>query len=79
MKQLVRKWAVWVEGLIGAVIGGTANAVAAMIADPSVFNLDTGLPKLGKFMLVSGVFSASLYLRQRPLPPLEDSTEPSTP
>jgi len=60
----------WLYGLFAAVIGGTSNTIAAMIVDPTAFNMND-LPKLGKLALASALISLVLYLKQSPLPPLE--------
>jgi hypothetical protein len=59
---------VWLKGLLAAVIGGAANSVAVMIADPQSFNFNDGAARLGIVAAVSAVFSAAFYLKQSPLP-----------
>lgn len=58
----------WLKGLIGAALNGSASAVTAWIVDPSQFNFNEGLSKLGVFALVGGIFGMALYLKQSPLP-----------
>lgn len=59
---------VWLKGLISAVIGGAANAVVLMIADPLTFNFQEGWPKLQTVIIVSAIVSAAMYLKQSPIP-----------
>jgi hypothetical protein len=59
---------IWLKGLLSAVIGGAANAVVLMIADPLTFNLQDGLPKLQTVIIVSAIVSAAMYLKASPLP-----------
>lgn len=58
----------WLKGLISAVIGGAANSICLMIADPLTFNLGEGLGKLETVAIVSAIVSAAMYLKQSPLP-----------
>jgi len=61
-------WQTWLKGLISAVIGGAANSVTVMIVEPTAFNLQEGIGKLGTVCLVSAIVAAALYLKQSPLP-----------
>uniref|UniRef100_A0A6H1Z9Q6 Uncharacterized protein n=1 Tax=viral metagenome TaxID=1070528 RepID=A0A6H1Z9Q6_9ZZZZ len=61
-------WQVWLKGLVSAIVGGAANAIVLMIADPLTFNLQEGLPKLYTVAIVSAIVSAAMYLKQSPLP-----------
>jgi len=61
-------WQLWLKGLISAVIGGAANSIVLMIADPQTFNLAEGLPKLKMVAIVSAIVSAAMYLKQSPIP-----------
>jgi hypothetical protein len=58
----------WLKGLIGGVIGGVANTIILMIADPITFNVNE-LPKLGKVGLISAILNAAFYLAKAPVPP----------
>lgn len=62
-------WKHWLHSLIGAVIGGAANAVTVIVLDPLKFNLQDGWKNLLAAVIVSGLVSAALYLKQSPLPP----------
>jgi len=64
----IRDYRIWLRGLVAAAIGGGANAVTAMIVDPTTFNLATGLPQVGQMAAVSAAVSVALYLKQSPLP-----------
>ena len=69
MKQF-SDWKTWVHGLAAAAIGGGANAVTLIIVEPSKFNATaSGWKNLGTAVLVSGIVSAALYLKQSPVPP----------
>jgi len=67
----VTNWRMWARGLVGAAVGGAANGVTAIGLDPQTFNFAEGLPALGKFVAVSGIVSAALYLKTHPAPELE--------
>lgn len=67
-------WKHWLHGLIGAAVGGGANAITVIILDPIKFNLQEGWQNLLMAVVVSGILSGALYLKQSPVPP-----EPSTP
>lgn len=58
----------WLRGLAGAIIGGSANGVLAATLDPKTFNLSEGIPALAKFVVISGIISAALWLKQHPVP-----------
>ena len=58
----------WLKGLLSAIIGGAANAITVMVVDPTNFNLNEGLAKLGTVALVSAIVAAAMYLKQSPLP-----------
>ena len=58
----------WIHGLASAFIGGASTAVSTALIDPDKFNLTTGLGNLCKAALVSGIVSASFYLKKSPLP-----------
>jgi hypothetical protein len=63
-----RKLALWLKGLLSAGIGGAANAVTAMIVDPSAFNLAEGAGKLATMAAVSALVSVAMYLKASPIP-----------
>lgn len=59
----------WLQGLIGAVVSGSASAVILTIADPNDFNLlHGGWQKLLSVSAVFGLLGAALYLKQNPTP-----------
>lgn len=68
-KENNMKWQKWLKGLISAIIGGAANSITVMIVEPTQFNLDEGLGKLGTVALVSAIVAAAMYLKQAPVPP----------
>ena len=59
---------IWIKGLIAAIIGGVANTVVLMIADPLNFNLGEGLNRLLTVAATSAIVSAAAYLKQSPIP-----------
>jgi hypothetical protein len=59
---------VLVKGLIAAVIGGVANSVTLMIADPLNFNLGEGINKLLTVAATSAIIAAAAYLAKSPIP-----------
>lgn len=67
-KDYALDWRNWFRGLIGATIGGGANAVTVMVVAPESFNFQSGWKKLAVFTLGSAIFSAALYLKQHPIP-----------
>ncbi len=58
----------WLKGLVSAIIGGAANSIALMIADPQTYNLQAGLGKLETVAITSALLSAAMYLKQSPIP-----------
>ena len=65
------KWKVWAYSMGASVIGGAASTAAAMIVDPKAFNFDD-LPKLGKLAIAGAVISLVFFLKQSPLPKIND-------
>lgn len=71
---------VWLHGLLAALIGGGSSGVmagmAAMGLAPDKFDLQTNLPNtlkmIGAVFIMSGVISVFTYLKQSPLPPIEE-------
>lgn len=61
-------WQKWFKGLVSAIIGGAANSITVMIVEPTEFNFEEGLGKLGAVALVSAIVAAAMYLKQSPLP-----------
>lgn len=64
----MNNWKPWLKGLAAAGIGGAANSLVVMIADPASFNPTTHGKKLVFVAVISAVVSAALYLKQSPLP-----------
>lgn len=74
MKAQVRRW---FHGLIGGIIGGSATAGTTWLAMAGAKSAGLDVPELNwkalGVILVSGaVTSALAYLKQSPLPPVED-------
>ena len=69
--SLKRAKQIWLHGLVGAAINSAASAVSAMVVDPVAFNFSTGLVQLLKLIFVSAIIGAALYLKQSPLPPID--------
>ena len=59
---------IWIKGLIAAIIGGVANIVVLMIADPLNFNLNEGFNRLLTVGATAAIVSAASYLKQSPIP-----------
>lgn len=75
MKNLTN-WRTWLHGLFAAIVGGSSNAVTLIIVDPLKFNMThDGWKNLGTAVLVSGIVSAALYLKQSPVPPETTTTD----
>lgn len=70
----------WLYGLAAAFIGGGSSAVVATLTAsfiaPDQFNVGAQLGNFlklaGATFVVSGVFHAFSYLKQSPLPPIEE-------
>ena len=58
----------WLKGIVSAFIGGASNGVTVMIVEPTSFNFDEGLSKLGTVCLVSAIVSVAMYLQKSPVP-----------
>lgn len=65
----------WLHGLGAAFIGGAATSLATILVDSDKFNIETflGLQHLAVVAIVAGIVSAAGYLKQSPLPPVEDN------
>lgn len=62
-------WKNWLRGLVAALVGGASNAVTAMWADPTTFNMSPeGLVALGKLAGAGALLAAFMYLKQSPIP-----------
>lgn len=59
---------VWAKGLLAAVIGGVANSVTMVIADPLNFNLTNGASNLLTVAATSAIIAAAAYLAKSPIP-----------
>lgn len=64
----------WLYSLFAAVIGAAAGAVPLVIVDPEHFNPRNGSTDLLVMMCVMGAIAAGNYLKQHPLPELEEET-----
>ena len=74
-------WQNWLRGLVAAVVTGAANGFLAAVVSPETFNMSPeGLKKLGIFVTLSGALGMATYLKQSPVPPLEETkvTETTT-
>lgn len=69
----------WLHGLVGAVIGGGANAVTLIAVDPNTFNIYQGWKNLLSATIVSGIVSGAFYLKKSPVPEeiITDTKSPS--
>lgn len=67
-----KSWKFWMHGLGSAIIGGVANSVFLVMVDPTKFNLQEGRKDLLMVAGANAIWSAALYLKQSPLPPVEE-------
>lgn len=68
-------WTFWWRGLVGAIIGGCANAILVTLIAPEAFNIGPGLVKLVQLAAGAGIIGAAQWLKQHPLPPEEGHKE----
>ena len=61
-------WKLWLKGLISATIGGAANAITAVVVEPTSFNFGEGIGKLGTMAGVGALFAGAMYLKRSPIP-----------
>lgn len=65
----MRRFETWAKGLLAAVIGGSANAVSAVLVAPGTFNFShDGLIAIAKLAAAGGLINAVMYLKQSPVP-----------
>lgn len=87
MSKLRLAWASWLYGLLGGMIGGGASSVvsglSAVIITPHAYNLGGELTHtlklVGLTFVGSGIISACLWLRQRPLPEIQEDPPAAPP
>ena len=81
MSKIRLDWGHWFYGLAGAVIGGGSTSIVASLASmgiaPTQFNLDyrigNTLKMFATCFIVNGAISMFLWLKQQPLPTIEES------
>lgn len=62
-------WKNWGRGLVGAAINSSVTGLSLLALDPNDFNFDaTGIAKLAKIAIVTGVAGALLWMKQHPNP-----------
>lgn len=76
MKHKIKRW---FHGLVGGIIGGSATAGTSWLAMAGAKSAGIDVPALnwqalGVILLSGAVTSALAYLKQSPLPPVEDDT-----
>jgi len=64
----MKNWKMWLKGLVSAVIGGAANAITAVVVDPTSFNFGEGIGKLGAMAGMGALFAGAMYLKKSPMP-----------
>lgn len=77
----------WIHGLLSALVGGFFGAISSgfgsMVVAPNEFNIGNGLMATIKLMamvgVVNGLVTMSAFLKQAPLPPIENGTDVKTP
>lgn len=62
-------WRRWVIGLVGAAVNSAATAITLVIVDPQDF---WEWDRLAKVMLVMGLVGAALFLKEHPMPEVDD-------
>lgn len=70
-------WAVWLKGLVGAIIGGVANAVLLTVTMPSKFSF-SDIGTLAQVAAGASVISAAMFLAKSPLPGIESTRVQTT-
>jgi len=69
-------WKIWVKGIVAAVIGGSASAIAAAVTEPGIANgTRASWVALLRMSAVAAVLNAAAYLKQSPLPGEDDVQE----
>lgn len=71
MAKIDLNWTTWFYGILGAIIGGAATAVTAMLVEPTVFNFND-INKLAQMAAGGAIINLAFYLKQSPIPPKED-------
>ena len=70
-KEMLFSAAVWFHGLLGAIIGGAAASIGAMVVDPATFNFGEGLKKMATVAAISGIINGAFYLKNSPVPAIK--------
>lgn len=72
-------WKAWLHGLGAAVISAFAGALCGMATLPTVFNFThDGMINVAKLTLGPAVWAGAAYLKQSPLPGVQQLTQTST-
>ena len=74
----------WFRGLAGGVIGSAASNLAAALGLGAASSMGVkvtalDLKQLGVLFVAGAISGAVLFLKQSPIPPAEDETEPPFP
>lgn len=64
MNATFRKWFL---GLISVAVTSAANTVVVSVVDPTTFNLEHGLPKLGEVCGATVLLHVAMYLQKSPI------------
>lgn len=72
-----RNTELWAYSLFSTFISGGASSLAAMVIDPTKFNIHEGAGNVGKMFLTAGLISVLPLLKQSPLPKLPPQTDES--
>ena len=73
----MRTLLLWLQGVVAALIGGAANAIAVIVVDPEHFNFAEGLPMLGKVAAIGAALAVAAYLKRSPLPGVRAELTPA--
>jgi Na+-driven multidrug efflux pump len=69
----------WLYGLFSAAIGAAGGAIPLVIIAPSTFNMSgPGLWKLFEACAASALIAVGMFLKQSPLPAMQETTETTT-
>lgn len=68
MTEALKDVGVWLKGLISAGVSAAGSSVAVVIVDPTTFNFQEGIGKVGTVAGVAAIVAIANYLAKSPLP-----------
>ncbi len=77
----LRSWEIWARGLISAVVGGGASSLLAALGIPAADAIGMTIKpldwqQLKAVAIIGALTTAAAYLKQSPLPKVDDPTVP---